>query len=54
MFPSLPLAPLPGLSIALGLGEGLSQRPTRPYLVVGLEAIYHQLPLGLVLPEVTE
>src|SRR5688572_13446901 len=29
-------------------------RSSRPYLAVGLEVLYHQLPLGLVLPEVTE
>jgi hypothetical protein len=29
-------------------------RPSRPDLTVGLEAIYHHLPLGLVLEEVTE
>ena len=29
-------------------------RPPRPYLTVGLEALYHHLPLGLVLPEVPE
>ena len=49
-----PLAPLPVLSIPLGPGEGLSQRPSRPYLAVGLEALYHHLPLGLILPELTE
>jgi hypothetical protein len=29
-------------------------RPSRPDLAVGLEAIYHHLPLGLILEEVTE
>src|SRR5688572_30288676 len=36
-----PLAPLPVLSIPLGPGKGLSQKPSRPYLAVGLEALYH-------------
>jgi hypothetical protein len=49
-----PLAPLPVSSIPLGPGEGLSQRPSRPDLTVGLQALYHHLPLGLILPEVTE
>ena len=31
-----------------------ARRSSRPDLTVGLEAIYHHLPLGLVLPEVTE
>src|SRR5688500_6109016 len=48
------LAPLPGPSIQPGPGEGLPQRPARPDLTVGLEAFYDHLPLGLVLPEVTE
>ena len=29
-------------------------RSSRPDLTVGLEALYHHLPLGLVFPEVTE
>ena len=29
-------------------------RPARPYLAVGLEAIYHHFPLSLILPEVSE
>ena len=29
-------------------------RSSRPDLAAGLEALYHHLPLGLVLPEVTE
>ena len=35
---------------------GISEtwRPSRPDLTVGLEAIYRQLPLSLVLEEVTE
>jgi hypothetical protein len=33
-----------------GPGEGLPWRPSRPDLAVGLEAFYHHLPLGLVLP----
>ena len=36
-----PLAPLPMLSIPLGSGEGLSQRPACPNLTIGLEAFYH-------------
>jgi hypothetical protein len=31
-----------------------SWRPPYPYLTVSLKTIYHHLPLGLVLPEVTE
>jgi hypothetical protein len=31
-----------------------TRRSSRPDLTVGLEAIYHYLPLGPVLPEVTE
>jgi hypothetical protein len=31
-----------------------TRRPAWPNLTVGLEAIYHYLPLGLVLPELTE
>src|SRR5215204_5368549 len=31
-----------------------ARRSSRPDLSVGLEAFYHHLPLGLVLPEVTE
>src|SRR5215207_7208917 len=31
-----------------------TRRSSRPDLTVGLEAIYHHLPLGLVLPEVPE
>jgi hypothetical protein len=31
-----------------------ARRSSRPDLTVGLETFYHQLPLGLVLPEVTE
>ena len=49
-----PLAPLPMSSIPLGPGEGLPRRPSRPNLTVGLQALYHHIPLGLVLPEVTE
>jgi hypothetical protein len=48
------LAPLPVSSIPLGPGEGLPQRPSRPDLAVGLQALYHYLPLSLVIPEVTE
>ena len=29
-------------------------RPSHPDLAVGLEALYHHIPLGLILPEVTE
>ena len=29
-------------------------RSSRPHLTVGLEAFYHHIPLGLVLPEITE
>jgi len=29
-------------------------RPPHPHHTIGLEAIYHQIPLSLVLPEVTE
>jgi hypothetical protein len=29
-----------------------SQRPARPYLTVGPEALYHHIPLGLVFPEI--
>jgi hypothetical protein len=29
-------------------------RPPHPHLTVSLQALYHHLPLGLVLPEVTE
>ena len=28
--------------------------PPRPHLTVGLQAIYHHLPLSLLIPEVTE
>ena len=49
-----PLAPLPMSSIPLGPGEGLPWRPSHPNLTVGLQALYHHIPLGLVLPEVTE
>jgi hypothetical protein len=31
-----------------------ARRSTRPNLTVGLQAFYHHIPLGLVLPEVTE
>jgi hypothetical protein len=31
-----------------------ARRPSRPHLTVGLEAFYHHIPLGLVIPEVTE
>jgi hypothetical protein len=31
-----------------------ARRSSRPDLTVGLEAIYHHIPLGLVIPEVTE
>src|SRR5215203_1849826 len=31
-----------------------ARRSSRPDLTVGLQALYHHLPLGLVLPEVTE
>src|SRR5215207_7161494 len=31
-----------------------ARRSSGPDLTVGLEAIYHHLPLGLILPEVTE
>ena len=31
-----------------------ARRSSRPDLTVGLEAFYHYLPLGLVLPQVTE
>jgi len=36
------------------LVKGLSWRPPHPNLTVGLEAIYHHLPLGLVLEELPE
>jgi hypothetical protein len=38
------------------LRESISKprRPPHPYLTVSLEAIYHHLPLGLVLPEIPE
>jgi hypothetical protein len=49
-----PLSPLPVTSIPLDPGEGLSQRPAYPDLTVGLQALYHHLSLGLVLPELTE
>jgi hypothetical protein len=29
-------------------------RPSRPDLTVGLEAFYHHLPLGLILPQIPE
>jgi hypothetical protein len=35
-------------------GISKTRRPPRSDLTVGLEAIYHHLPLGLVLPEVPE
>jgi hypothetical protein len=31
-----------------------ARRPPRPNLAVGLEAIYHHLSLGLILPEISE
>jgi hypothetical protein len=31
-----------------------ARRSSRPDLTVGLEAIYHHIPLGLILPEVPE
>jgi hypothetical protein len=31
-----------------------TRRSPRPYLTVGLEAIYHHIPLGLVFPEIPE
>jgi hypothetical protein len=36
--------------------RGISKawRPPHPHLAVGLQAFYDHLPLGLVLPEVTE
>jgi hypothetical protein len=46
----------PPLSTTPSLGIYLKdpKAPLRPHLTVGLEAIYHHLPLGLVLPEVPE
>jgi hypothetical protein len=38
----------------MGCEISKARRPPRPYLTVGLEALYHHLPLGLVLPEVPE
>ena len=32
----------------------MARRSSRPYLTVGLEAIYHHIPLSVVLPEITE
>ena len=32
----------------------MARRSSRPYLTVGLQTFYHHLPLGLVLPQVTE
>ena len=32
----------------------MARRSSRPDLTVGLQALYHHLPLSLVLPEVTE
>jgi hypothetical protein len=29
-------------------------RSSRPHLAIGLQAFYHHLPLGLILPKVTE
>ena len=38
------------------MDRGISKawRPPHPHLAVGLQALYHHLPLGLVLEEVTE
>ena len=35
-------------------GSSKSWRPPHPHLAVGLQALYHHIPLGLVLPEVPE
>ena len=56
VYEEIPLIPPhrqpPLMSVSLYLKA--ARRSSRPDLTVGLEAIYHHLPLGLVLPEVTE
>jgi hypothetical protein len=54
--PSTPIA-LATLSCVISGNVTVGSVPrgsARPDLAVGLEAIYHHLPLGLILPEVTE
>jgi hypothetical protein len=52
---ALSLHPLdhPGL-VSLRRTTSKPLGPTRPYLTVSLEALYHHIPLSLILPEVPE
>ena len=36
------------------LPQSKARRSSRPDLTVGLEAIYHHIPLGLLIPQLTE